>query len=207
MKLILETNNENEYLSSSKIIDYDSKNIQEIASHLSKDITDEVQLAKIVYEYVRDNIAHSSDINSSRVTYKASDVLKYREGMCHAKSHLLAAILRYLKIPTGFCYQKLILDDTTNPELRLHGLNAIYLKTLKRWIRVDARGNKKGVNAEFSIEKEKLAYPVREELGERDGYMIYAKPSKNVVNALKNSKTLEELIENLPSEIQGNRPY
>ena len=132
MKLIAETNNIERYLSSSEIIDYDSENIQEISSHLSKNITNEIQLAKIVYEYVRDNISHSSDINSNRVTYRASDVLKYKEGVCHAKSHLLAAILRYLKIPTGFCYQKLILDDTTNPKLVLHGLNAIYLKTLKR---------------------------------------------------------------------------
>lgn len=196
-----ETNNKNEFLSSSEIIDHNCKNIQEIASRLSKNIIDEIQLAKIVYEYVRDNISHSSDIDSNRVTYKASDVLKYKEGICYAKSHLLAAILRYLKIPTGFCYQKLILDDETKPMLFLHGLNALYLKSLKRWIRVDARGNKEGVNAEFSIEKEKLAFPVREEFGERDGYVIYTKPNKNVINALKNSKTLEELIENLPFEI------
>jgi len=201
MKLTLETNNENEFLSSSEIIDYDSKNVQRIASQLSKNIVDEIQLAKIVYEYVRDNISHSYDINSDRVTYKASDVLRYKEGVCYAKSHLLAAILRCLKIPTGFCYQKLILDDETNPKLMLHGLNAIYLKSLKKWIRVDTRGNKEGVNAEFSLEEEKLAFPVREELGERDIYVIYAKPNKNVINVLKNNKTLEELIDNLPSEI------
>ena len=58
------------------------------------------------------------------------------------KAYLLAAILRNLGIPTGFCYQKLILDVEEKPWLVIHGLNAIYLKSVSKWIRVDARGNK-----------------------------------------------------------------
>lgn len=34
----------------------------------------------------------------------ASDVLKHRTGYCYSKNHLLAALLRVNKIPTGLCY-------------------------------------------------------------------------------------------------------
>jgi len=37
-----------------------------------------------------------------------------------------------------------------------------FLKTINRWIRVNARGNKPGVDAQFSIEGEKLAFSVNE---------------------------------------------
>ena len=202
MKLIPEVNNLKEYLAPSQVIDYNIENIQNIAKKSAANIeNDDIHLAKTVYEYVRDEISHSFDINSDTVTCNASDVLKYKQGICYAKSHLLAAILRYLGIPTGLCYQKLIVDDTDKPWFSLHGLNAIYLKSLNKWIRVDARGNKKGVAAEFSIDTEMLAYTVREELGERDYPTIYAKANKNVIKALKHSNSREDLIKNLPPEL------
>ncbi|HBK53011.1 MAG TPA: ABC transporter ATP-binding protein, partial [Syntrophomonas wolfei] len=112
------------------------------------------------YEWVRDNIYHSFDIDGTTVTCTASEVLQHKEGICYAKSHLLAAILRYLGIPAGFCYQKLVLDDSDMSRLVIHGLNAIYIKSLNRWIRVDARGNNEEVHAEFSTEKECIAFPI-----------------------------------------------
>lgn len=57
-------------------------------------------------------------------------------------------------IPTGFCYQKFILDDEAASRLIYHGLNGVYIQDYKKWIRLDARGNKTGVNAQFSIENE-----------------------------------------------------
>ena len=54
---------------------------------------------------------HSADINEDILTYTASQVLSAGHGICFAKSHLLAAILRCKSVPAGFCYQKLILDD------------------------------------------------------------------------------------------------
>lgn len=201
MKLELETNNINEYLAASDVIDYDNKNIQAVAEKLSETTNNKIDLSKTIYEYVRDNIPHSFDINGKIVTCEASNVLKYQEGICYAKSHLLAALLRYLKIPTGFCYQKLVLDDANQSLMTLHGLNAIYLKSLNKWIRVDARGNKPGVKAEFNLEREFLAYPVREEYQEIDFSTVYTSPNKKVVAALRNSKTREELIANLPDEL------
>ena len=35
------------------------------------------------------------------------------------------------------------------------------------------RGNKEGVNAQFSLEEEQLAFPIRVEKGEEDGLEMY----------------------------------
>lgn len=39
---------------------------------------------------------------------------------------------------------------------------------------MDARGNKVGVDAQFDLEQERLAFPVREDLGEVDYGIVYA---------------------------------
>ena len=198
--LLLAKDDLNEYLKPTEIIDFGTQEIIDCANSLVQGLNGEVLIAKRVYEFVRDEIHHSFDIKGKVVTCKASDVLREGEGICYAKSHLLAALLRSLGIPAGFCYQKLVFSDE-NPRLVLHGLNAIYLREIDRWIRVDARGNKEGVNAQFSLEREMLAFPVRSELGEADIRMVYAEPNANVVSALERSKTLEELEKNLPTEL------
>lgn len=132
-------------------------------------------------------------------------MLKAGHGICFAKSHLLAALLRYKAIPTGFCYQKLILDDETAPVLIYHGLNGVYIKDYKKWIRLDARGNKTGVNAQFSIDTEQLAFPIRSEMGEVGCFIVYPNPDIEVLKKLKTSKTRTDLWENLPTELEYNK--
>ena len=148
-----------------------------------------------------DNISHSGDIGGEVVTCSASEVIEHGQGICYAKSHLLAALLRCLSIPTGFCYQKLVLDDNSKPWLIIHALNAVYLKGLNKWIRLDARGNKEGVNAQFSTNREMLAFTVRNELGEENIPIIFAEPNYKCVNALKQYSTADELFDNLPTEL------
>jgi transglutaminase-like putative cysteine protease len=188
------------FLETTSIIDFDNKAITDAADFLTIGVTNEVEKVKRVFELVRDDIAHSFDINGQVVTCRASDVLKHKQGICYAKSHLVAALLRYLKIPTGFCYQKLVLSDEM-PTIILHGLNAVYLKDIKQWIRLDARGNKEGVNAQFSTDEEQLAFSIRLEFGESDEKVVYAKPSKNAIAALQISRDLVELKNNLPKEV------
>jgi transglutaminase-like putative cysteine protease len=200
MGSIIKKKDLNQYLKSSGVIDFENKPITECAKSLVKGIDTEEVKVKTVYEFVRDKIDHTFDIKGNVITCKASDVLKYGQGICYAKSHLLAALLRSLGIPTGFCYQKLIFSDE-NPQIILHGLNSVYLKNLDKWIRLDARGNKEGVNAQFSLGKEMLAFPVRSELGEVDGEEVYDEPSMNVIIALEKSSTAKELENNLPVEI------
>jgi transglutaminase-like putative cysteine protease len=201
MNQILEKIDLDAYLLPSDIVDYESETIQAIVQHFSQQATQPSDRAKIVYEFVRDQIPHSFDIQGKVVTCKASEVLKHREGICFAKAHLLAAILRGLGIPTGFCYQRLVFSDEDPTRFTLHGLNAIYLKDWQCWVRVDARGNKPGVQAEFCLDQEKLAFPVRPELNEVDDRTIYAQPKDEVVMVLKRCKTLSELKLQLPDLI------
>lgn len=190
MELITRSNNLNDYLECSEVIDCNNIEIQEIANKLNRDIENEIDLIKTVYEFVRDEIRHSSDAGKNTVTWKASDVLKYKHGLCFANSHLLAAILRSLEIPVGFCYQRLEFDVGFG----LHGLNAVYIKSIHKWIRLDARGNEGPVNAQFSINSEILAYNVDDGKGEFDFPIIYAEPNKKVIDILKNSQNLDEAI-------------
>jgi len=142
-----------------------------------------VEFVKKAYEFVRDEISHSWDIQSSRITCKASETLFFREGICYAKSNLMCALLRSKGIPTGFCYQRLTIGDTPDTGYCIHALNAVYLKSLGRWVRLDARGNKVGISAEFSINEEKLAFSLREEYNEVDYSEIYKQPNPKTMKA------------------------
>lgn len=206
MQMIPQYHDLKPYLEADEIIDFgytNSREVTDLSYHITTYSKDEIDYIRHAYEYVRDKISHSADIKGKIVTCKASDVLKAEEGICFAKSHLLAAILRCNLIPTGFCYQRLVLEDDTAPQIILHGLNAVYIESIGKWIRLDARGNKAGVNAQFSIANEKLAYPVRIEKGEEDIPIIFAKPDRNVISALTNNKDFEELWANLPTELHG----
>lgn len=201
MKLSLFTDNIDEYLKKDGVVNYENVNIIQLADLLWSTADSEVEYIKKAYEFVRDNISHSADINEDSLTCSASEVLAAGHGICFAKSHLLAALLRCKSIPTGFCYQKLILDDETAPILIYHGLNGVYIKEYKMWIRLDARGNKEGVNAQFSLEREQLAFPIRHEKGEEDGFVIYPAPDSKVLEKFKNNKTRTELWDDLPTEL------
>lgn len=129
------------------------------------------------------------------MTCKASDVLYYATGYCYAKSHLLAALLRASKIPAGLCYQRLTIAGE-GPPYCLHGLNAVYLKD-HGWYRIDARGNKPGVQAEFTPPIEQLAFQVNH-AGEFDLPDIWSEPLPTVVKTLRENKTIEQVYQNLP---------
>lgn len=185
----------NKYLESSVYIDWETPEISELAESLSMGASSEENIAKNCFEWVRDNIKHSADYKLNPVTCKASDVLKYKTGYCYAKSHLLAALLRANGIPTGLCYQRLSIEDDAAP-YSLHGLNAVFLKS-HGWYRIDARGNKEGVNAQFSPPHEQLAFPVNLK-GEADLLEIWHEPMPVIVTVLEKYKTYEEVYNNLP---------
>lgn len=66
----------------------------------------------------------------------------------------------------------------------LHGLSAVYLACEARWVRLDARGNKPSIQAEFSTREERVAFVVRPALNEIDYPTIYVQPHPKVVKAL-----------------------
>ena len=193
------------FLTSSEYIDCDHPKVVAKAACLAGEAQDQQAVAAACFQFVRDEIKHSFDYRMNPVTCKASDVLLHGTGYCYAKSHLLAALLRANGIPAGLCYQRLTITD--KPLFCLHGLNAVYLQP-HGWYRIDARGNKPGVNAEFCPPVEKLAFPIAHE-GEADLPEIWAEPLPLVVKALESFDDYWQLSEHLPDIelIHRSQPY
>lgn len=183
------------YLASTKIIDWETSEIMKKAHELAQDMKSRQDIAKACFEYVRDEIRHSSDFRLNPVTCKASDVLRHKTGFCYAKSHLLAALLRANGLPAGLCYQRLTIEKN-RPPFCLHGLNAVHLPDVG-WYRIDARGNTAEIKAEFTPPKEKIAFPIIV-AGEADFQEIWPEPLPEIIRVLQRSATFEEVAENLP---------
>lgn len=198
MKLHLKSDRLEDYLKEiPPVIDFHTPLIQkEIELIRSKAVTKR-ERAERAFEIARDGIAHSFDTNSALITVNAEDVLKHKEGICFAKSHLLATLLRGMGIPAGFCYQRVLRKGTVESGYALHGLNAVYLDEVG-WFRVDPRGNKPGIDSKFSVETEKLAYPIRTELGEVDYPEVYTEPLPSVLKSMHESKDCHALFFNRP---------
>jgi transglutaminase-like putative cysteine protease len=160
--------------------------------------TDALATVQAAYETVRDRYAHSYDIAATEVSVSASDVLENGHGICFAKAHLLAAVLRACDIPAALCYQKLTRGDKAPQPTCLHGLNAVWLDG--NWHRLDPRGNKPATAAPFDPSCERLAYAIDPGRGEADYHDIHAEPLPVVLAALKQSATVTELDRNLPAD-------
>ena len=151
-----------EYLIETQSIDYNDENIQKKVSHLKELSCDDIDYIERCFMFVRDEIPHSWDIGAEIVSKKASEVLINKTGICWAKSCLLAALLRANEIPSGISYQLLTrADNDTSDGYIIHAFNTVYIEQLDKWIRLDARGNKENVNAQFSLDEEHLAYETR----------------------------------------------
>lgn len=183
-------------------VDYDHPAVRMKIAELRELSSGAEDYARKAYEFVRDRIAHSWDIQSARITCAASEALLAGEGICYAKSNLLCALLRGNGIPAGFCYQRLTLGDTPDTGYCIHALNAVRLDPPGRWIRLDARGNKPGVQAEFSLRQEKLAFPIRSELGERGYPTVFIEPNPRTIAALKQHTNCADMyLHGLPDEL------
>jgi len=184
-----------EFLKATEIIDWHDRSVSELARSLSAGNSDKSEVAKSVFNWVRDNIEHTSDYNRAEVTCRASEVLSVGTGFCYAKSQLLAALMRACDIPTGFCYQRLSIDGLGAP-FCLHGLNAVYLEP-HGWYRLDARGNTDDLQTHFSPPVENLAFAIS--LAEEHTFeAILPDPLRVVVEALKTAKSAAELCQALP---------
>jgi transglutaminase-like putative cysteine protease len=183
------------YLRSTQIIDWQHSAVLAQAQQLAAGQPTQIAIAKACFEWVRDCIHHSVDYQMNPVTCKASDVLHHKTGYCYAKSHLLAALLRANDILTGFCYQRLSVDDQGAPYC-LHGLNAVYLEEFG-WYRIDARGNNANVNAQFTPPQAQLAY-LPQLIEESDFPQVLAEPLPRVVKALQAGSSWDELQQQLP---------
>ena len=193
----LQSQNLTDYLKCTPIIDWETPIISEHTEAITQGLTHDIEKAQVLFEWVRDAIPHSCDIGTDIVTCSASEVLQQRTGLCYAKSHLLAAMLRCTGIPAGFCYQ-VFRRQPPYHGLALHGLTGLYLASLARWVRVDARGNTGTIDAQFSLTEEKLAFPVDPHQGEFLYETIYTDPAPEVVAVLRGFTSLHALWPYLP---------
>jgi transglutaminase-like putative cysteine protease len=185
------------YLGADEVIQRDDPEIVRLAKELRADAPDDVAFTKAAYEWVRDQVTHSVDAQDPRVTVTATEVLAARTGLCYAKSHLLAALLRAEGIPTGLCYQRLA--DGMGSRV-LHGLVAVYLDG--GWHRLDPRGNNANVNAQFTLNGERVAYVADPAAGEVDYPDVLIHPAPTVLAALRSSDDILELCRSgLPASL------
>jgi transglutaminase-like putative cysteine protease len=200
----VESQNLEDYLVADDVIDWHDPDVEKMAKELGRGLPDKLSMARELFKWVRDQIPHTKDINGRVVTCKASGVLRHQTGMCYAKSHLLAALLRANGIPAGFCYQVLTRDHPFTG-LALHGLNGVYLEEEKKWVRVDARGNTGHINAQFDLNHEQLAYPMDPAAGEFIYDIIFKAPAREVTETLGKFTDFQEMWPHLPKDLRTQK--
>jgi len=174
-----------DYLRCSEIVDFDDDAVSQLAGSVPGG--SDVAMLRQSFELVRDRFPHSFDAGAeSGIACSASDVVRLGHGLCYAKSHLLAALLRHNGIPAGFCYQRMISEQGG---FVLHGFNVVRIADAAgvgdRWVRIDARGNNERVRVEFDLDGDMLAYPVNEGAGECEYPFVFAKPYAGLIRALR----------------------
>ena len=182
------------------IIEFQLPMVRQTIHEIEATAVKPAEKVKLAFEIARDRIRHSFDTRYSPITISAEEALFQQEWICFAKSHVLAALLRGMNIPTGFCYQRVLRKGTPDSGYALHGLNAVYLPEFG-WFRLDPRGNKPGVDAQFSTDKEKLAYPIRPELGEVDYPQIFPEPLPAVIQSMRTAENCESLFYERPESL------
>ncbi|MEH0542142.1 transglutaminase domain-containing protein [Streptomyces sp. B21-105] len=200
MELIQENPDLSAYLAADEVIDHGHPVVRATAGRLAREAEDSYSYARLAFEFVRDAVPHSQDAEDPRVTWRASDVLEQRTGICYAKAHALAALLRAEDIPTALCYQQLARDEGDGDGGHvLHGLVAVRFRGA--WHRQDPRGNKPGVDARFSLDGERLAFVPDADVGEVDYPGLYAAPHPGVLEALRSAADRPRLWKNLPAAL------
>ncbi len=209
------------YLEDTITIDWQTPAVSDLARRLLSEAETPAAGIERMFRFVRDEITHTFDLELAPaaapkpptretlagpdailvrrgVACRASEVLALGHGLCHAKSHLLAALLRFAGHPTGFCYVRLV-DDERPGRFVLHGFNAFYWPPTGGWIPIDARGNRGEIASECRFEAPfSLAYVPDAGRGEALLPWIFRRPGRRVVDALERAPGVEALRRNLP---------
>lgn len=177
-----------DHLGADAVVESTAPEVVALARRLGAGAGDERGFTHAAFDWVRDEIAHAGDAGDPRFAVSATEVLADGVGWCYAKAHLLTAVLRAGGVPAGLCYQRLADGDGHV----VHGLLAVHLDGA--WHRQDPRGNKVGVEAEFSLGEERLAWPVDPGAGEVDWPEVHVVPAPGVVAALRRGELARELL-------------
>jgi transglutaminase-like putative cysteine protease len=181
------------YLACSSVIACTHPAIRICARELIHDVDDEQERIDKLYTFVRDAVTHSGDAGRTELVWEPDEVISAGHALCFGKSHLLTALCRVVGIPAGLCYQRLRRSDGSYV---LHALCAVWVEDGKKWQRLDARGNKPGINAFFSkTGEEHLAYPIFDDPGEWLDPHIYAEPWDTILHLLESSEDVASFID------------
>ena len=192
------------YLEDTITIDWQTPLVMEQARALLAGRDTPEDRVRALFGFVRDEIRHSLDVgtvDTARTTCRASEVLGERTGLCYAKSHLLAAMLRFAGHPAGFCYMRLA-DSESPGRFTLHGFNGVYWAAGERWIFLDAGGNRAGQGAECRFEAPfSLAHAPDATAGEGFLPAIYKRPARRIIDLLARAPDLAAVRRSLPDGI------
>lgn len=202
LALIPEADPRQGYVEDTITIDWQTPAVMEQARALAAGCADDVARARALYEFVRDRIVHTGDSGGDALPCRASEVLAAATGIGFSKAHLLAALLRAIGIPAGFCYQVLRRAPPASGTL-LYGFNAAFPPSLGRWLALDARGNKPGLYASFSVDAPLLAVRADPARGEWVYPRIFTRPAPVVVELLARNRSLEKIADHIPAELPG----
>lgn len=224
-----ETDDLGRYLEDTITIDWQTPSVMECGRRLLAEATGATPEARIerLFRFVRDEIAHSFDLDDARraeraeravpgltpafvrrgIACRASEALALGHGLCFAKSHLLAALLRFAGHPTGFCHVRLV-DDDRPGRFVIHGFVACYRPDAKRWCLLDPRGNRVASSDGGAIESEcrfeppfSLAFVPDPERGESLLPFIAKRPARRIVDLLERVPDEKALRRNLPDSL------
>ena len=106
-QLVLESDCLEDYLLEiPSVIEFSTPLVRAEIERIEAEAATREERARRAFELARDGVRHSFDTGFAGVRIGAKEVLRDREGVCFAKSHLLASLLRGMGIPAGFCYQQ-----------------------------------------------------------------------------------------------------
>lgn len=224
---IPETDDLGRYLEDTITIDWQTPAVTACARRLLSGEGDAAARVEKLFRFVRDEIAHSFDLGPEAaerlaarpaegfppsfvrrgIACRASETLALGHGLCFAKSHLLAALLRFAGYPTGFGYVKLVYDDKPG-RFVLHGFVAVHWQPAQSWILLDPRGDRGRLDEAGAIASEcrfaapfSLAYAPDPERGESFLPFIYKRPGKRIVDFLERVPDEKTLRRSLPDTI------
>lgn len=116
--------------------------------------------ARAAYHFARDEVAHSVDVQDPRVPCAPRRSCAIASAFASPSPTCWPPYCVRAESRRGLCYQRLGGDGS----FTLHGLVAVHLDGV--WHRQDPRGNKPGVDAQFSLGPERLAWPVDRDQGD-----------------------------------------
>lgn len=199
-----ETEELGRYLEDTITIDWQTPAVSERARELLAGRERPEDRVRVLFEFVRDEIDHSFDIDTNETPCRASEVLAEGTGLCYAKSHLLAGLLRYAGFPTGFCYARVNARSGAGAggDFALHGFNATWWAAGERWIFLDPRGGPPELATECRFEAPwSLAHRPDVEAGESFLPLIYKRPARRIIDLLERAPDLAAVRRNLPGSI------